>query len=49
MVVDILTYAGSFSVYMEQRAVIHFFTPKEMKAKTIQTGVESVHGPESLA
>jgi transposase len=31
-----------------ERAAIHFFTLKELKAREIDTELESVHGPEAL-
>jgi hypothetical protein len=34
---------------MEQRAVIHFFTFKGLKARAIHTELESVSGPEAFA
>jgi hypothetical protein len=34
---------------MEQRAVIRFFILRGLKAREIQTELESVHGPEALA
>jgi transposase len=33
---------------MEQRAVIHFFTPKSLKAKAIHAELESVYECEAL-
>jgi hypothetical protein len=36
-------------IYLEQRAMSHLFTRKELKAREIYTEPESVHGPEALA
>jgi hypothetical protein len=41
-------YADSFRTYMEQRTVIHFFTLKGLKARTIHNELESVYGAEVL-
>jgi transposase len=34
---------------MEQREIIRFFTLKVLKAREIQTELESLYGPEALA
>jgi hypothetical protein len=34
---------------MEQRAVIHFFTLKGLKARAIHTELKSMYSPEALA
>jgi hypothetical protein len=41
-------YAGSFKIYMEQRAVICFLTLKGLKARVIHADHESIYGPEAL-
>jgi transposase len=40
-------YADSFRIYVEQRAVIHLFTLKRLRARAIHTELESV--TEALA
>jgi hypothetical protein len=42
-------YADSFWIHMEDRVVVHFFTPKGLKVRAIYTELDSVHDPEALA
>jgi hypothetical protein len=41
-------FANSFTISLEWRVIIRFFTLKRVKARAIHTELDSVHSPEAL-